>query len=190
MSDPNNDDAFERHRRLIASLGAEGLMNTVEQEYEKAAEGKEKKTYKGVCPACKEPFISGFAVRCSETPCNGQIFHQVCFGTHTMRVHQPRSITIIMRVAEDPGTWEYVDANTVPFTLPELGRVPSATDVLEEEAPSAITFHGPDDDSTIKPTSGVPNISIPEDTISAADIKASKKLGKTTRTKKRAKVEE
>ena len=77
MSDPNNDDAFEQHRRLIASLGTDGLMNTVEQEYEKAAEGKEKQTYEGVCPVCKEPFIPGFAVRCSETQCSGQIFHQI-----------------------------------------------------------------------------------------------------------------
>jgi hypothetical protein len=190
MSDPNNDETFEKHRRLITNLGTEGLVNTVEQEYEKAAEGKEKKTVEGVCPVCKEQFIPGFAVRCSEPSCSKLIFHQSCFGTHTMQVHQPRSITIIMRGTKTPGTWEYVDADTVPFTLPELGRVETGVVIPEEDPPAGIVFHGPDDDSTVQLTSGDPNISVPENTISAIDTKAPEKLGKTTRTKKRAKTEE
>lgn len=194
MSDPNNDDAFEAHRRIIANLGTEGLTNTVEQEYIKAAKGKETSTYQGVCPVCKEKFTPGFAVRCSETLCNGLIFHQSCFGTHTMWVHQPRSITIIVKGTETAGIWEYVDANTVPFTLPtlgELGRVPSADEVAIEETPkTAVTFHGPDDDSTVPLVSGELSISVPEDTVSASDTMAPGKLEKTPRTKKRAKAKQ
>lgn len=192
MSDPNNDDAFEAHKRIIANLGTEGLTNTVEQEYKKAAKGKETSTYQGVCPVCKEKFTPGFAVRCSEPSCNGLIFHQSCFGAHTMWVHQPRSVTIIVRGTETAGIWEYVDANTVPFTLPtlgELGRVPSADEVAIEETPkTAVTFHGPDDDSTVMPVSGDLSISVPEDTVSALDTMAPGKLEKTPRSKKRAKA--
>ena len=188
MSDPNNDDAFEQHKRIITSLGTEGLK-TVEQEYNKASHGKDSKKFKGVCSVCKESFYPGFAVRCSDKSCEELIFHQSCFGTHAILVHQPRSITIIVRGTETPGTWEYVDANNVPFTLPTIGMIPSADEVRKEESNAPIIFYGPDDDSIIQPTTGDPEITVPEDTISAYDTMAEDKM-KTPRSKKRSKAEE
>lgn len=152
----NHDEALEIHKRKIASLTVDGLTNTIEQEFDRSSAKQKPKSYRGVCPVCKQPFIVGYAVRCTETKCKGQIFHADCFGSHTMKVHQPASVTIILKETDNENVWAYVDLDggTKHTTIP-VARIPINTEDVEEkpaESPASITYHGLKDDSTLIPS--------------------------------------
>lgn len=191
MSEDTRDDALEEHRRIIASRSKNGLTNTVDQRFKLAADsGNDIKRVKGTCPVCGEPYIPGYAVRCSDEACQGEVFHQSCFGTHTIRKHQPQSVVVVMRREDnDDYKWQYVDMpseNTTETTLSDLERVPTVGEKMteDEDTVESVTEVVGLGEEAVQPRSGEPRISTPEDSINAGDATAGEKV-RPKRTKKR-----
>ncbi|MGD2072504.1 MAG: hypothetical protein PVG65_03350 [Candidatus Thorarchaeota archaeon] len=192
----HDKEALETHRRTIANLGTEGLSNTVEQRFERVAGDKEKKIYKGFCSICKMPFGSGYAVRCSDSDCEGLIFHPSCFGSHAMAIHQPASVSVIMRETANQDVFEYVDVKDTskPHT-PTLEKAPHAADLPIEPTPGpakdvVISINGEGETTFIQPDAESEPIPLPSSddsaTIPTEDEEAMKKRQKRVkRTKKR-----